>query len=352
MASLDFFDRIVNDGIGLDLDAFLFCQSGGLGTGADVEADDDGIGGGSQQYVAFGDRADGFMYDADGNFFRGKFLQRVAEGFNGSIHVTFDDQVKFLKVAQRETAADLIEGDMLLGADALFAEDLASSVGYFLCFAFIRIYLEFFTGLRRTVESQQQYGGGGRRVFDPFVPFIEHGLYAAEILTGNDQVAVAQRAALDQDGSHIAPAFIEGGFDDAAGGFAVGIGFQVEQFGFQQDLFQQEVDIQSFFGGDFLGLEFSTPVFHEDIHTRQLFLDLFGVGAVLIDFIDRKDHGQARCLGMGDGFFCLRHHRIVGGNHDNRNVGGFGTTGTHGRKCFVTRGIEEGDLFPGAVVTW
>ena len=178
-----------------------------------------------------------------------------------------------------------------------------------------------------------------------FVPFIEHGLYAAKILAGNHQVAIVQGSALNQDGSHIAPAFIQGGFDDASGGFPVGIGFQVEQFRFQHDLFQQQVNVQSFFGGYLLGLEFATPVFHQDIHAGQLFLYLFGIGAVLINFIDGKYHGQAGGLGMGDGFFCLRHHCIIGGDHDHCDIGGLGAAGTHGRKCFVTGRIEEGDLF-------
>ena len=95
------------------------------------------------------------MYDTYGDLFGGKFLQRVAEGFHGTIHVTFDDEVKFLEVAQRQTAADLVEGDMFLGADALFAEDLASSVGYFFRLAFILIDLEFLTGLRRAVEAER-----------------------------------------------------------------------------------------------------------------------------------------------------------------------------------------------------
>jgi len=48
-----------------------------------------------------------------------------------------------------------------------------------------------------------------------------------------------QSTALYQDSSDVASAFIEGGLDDAAGGFAFGVGFQVEQFCFQPDLFQQ-----------------------------------------------------------------------------------------------------------------
>jgi len=60
------------------------------------------------------------------------FLQGVAEGFDGTIHIAFDDEVEFFKVAQGETAADLIEGDMFLGADTcsrrIWARLLATSL--------------------------------------------------------------------------------------------------------------------------------------------------------------------------------------------------------------------------------
>ena len=50
--------QLVNDGVEADLDVFLLRQFGGLALGAHVEADDDGVGGGGQKDVAFGDGAD------------------------------------------------------------------------------------------------------------------------------------------------------------------------------------------------------------------------------------------------------------------------------------------------------
>ena len=46
---------------------------------------------------------------------------------------------------------------------------------------------------------------------------------------------------------------------------------------------------------------------------------------------------------MGNRFDGLRHHAVVGGHHQNHNIGGFGTACTHGGKRFVTRGVEEGN---------
>ena len=47
---------------------------------------------------------------------------------------------------------------------------------------------------------------------------------------------------------------------------------------------------------------------------------------------------------MVDGFERLRHHAIVGGNHDDDDVGHFGAARTHAGERLVTRRIEEDDL--------
>jgi len=63
-----------------------------------------------------------------------------------------------LKLSQGETAADLIERDMFLCADTLFAEDLGPFVCYFLGFALVFVDLEFLTGLGAPFQSQEQDG--------------------------------------------------------------------------------------------------------------------------------------------------------------------------------------------------
>ncbi len=47
---------------------------------------------------------------------------------------------------------------------------------------------------------------------------------------------------------------------------------------------------------------------------------------------------------MVNGLEGLGHDTIIGGYHDNGNVGDLCTPGTHSRKSLVTRGIEESDL--------
>ena len=90
-------------------------------------------------------------------------------------------------------------------------------------------------------------------------------------------------------------------------------------------------------------MELATPLFHEDIHLRQLFIDLLRIGTILIDFVDSEDHGYTRRLCVADGFLGLRHHRIISSNNDHSKIRNLGTTGTHRSEGFVTWRIEECD---------
>ena len=56
---LDVLEQLVDDLVGADLDVLGVGQLAGLAVGADVEADDRGVGGGGQLDVVLGDAADG-----------------------------------------------------------------------------------------------------------------------------------------------------------------------------------------------------------------------------------------------------------------------------------------------------
>jgi len=49
---------------------------------------------------------------------------------------------------------------------------------------------------------------------------------------------------------------------------------------------------------------------------------------------------------MLDRFNGLRHHAVVGSHHQDHDVSGLGTAGTHGGKSRVARGVEESDHAP------
>ena len=99
---------------------------------------------------------------------------------------------------------------------------------------------------------------------------------------------------------------------------------------------------------------FSSPVFYQEVHIGQGFLDLFRIGGGLIHFVNGKHDGYVGCHSMVDGFFGLGHYVVIGCDDDDGNVGYLCTAGTHGGKGFVTRCVQEGDVttvFQGDIVS-
>ena len=71
--------------------------------------------------------------------------------------------------------------------------------------------------------------------------------------------------------------------------------------------------------------------------------DLRRVGALLVDLVDRHHDRHVGGLRVVDRLHRLRHHAVVGCDHQDRDVGGLGAAGTHGGERLVTRGVDEGD---------
>ena len=102
-----------------------------------------------------------------------------------------------------------------------------------------------------------------------------------------------------------------------------------------------------------MALVFTAPFFDEEIHSSQRLLNLIGVGVWLINFIDGKDDGHVGSHSVVDGLFRLRHDVVIGSDDNDGDVRHLCTAGTHGCKCFVAWGVEEGDVasvFKGDVV--
>ena len=77
---------------------------------------------------------------------------------------------------------------------------------------------------------------------------------------------------------------------------------------------------------------------------------LAGVGVGLVDLVHRDHDRHVRRLGVVERLHRLRHDAVVGGDHEDREVGHLRTTGTHGGERLVTRGVDEGDRALDALV--
>ncbi len=74
---------------------------------------------------------------------------------------------------------------------------------------------------------------------------------------------------------------------------------------------------------------------------QQLLAHSIGIGVRLIDLVDRNDDRHPGGLGVIDGFDGLRHHAVIGGNHQNHDVGDLGAACAHRGEGGVAGRVDE-----------
>ena len=146
-----------------------------------------------------------------------------------------------------------------------------------------------------------------------------------------------QRAALDQHGDHRPAAGVELGLDHGARAGRVGVGPQLLQLGDQQDHVEQVVEALVGLGRDLAEDGVPAPLLGREALGGELGADLFGVGALLVDLVDRDQHRHVGGAGVVDRLLGLRHHAVVGGDDDHGDVGDLGAAGAHRREGGVAR---------------
>lgn len=126
-------------------------------------------------------------------------------------------------------------------------------------------------------------------------------------------------------------------FDRHALGFHLGVGPQIQRgIGGQQHRFFQRLDIGAVLGRDVDEHRVAAEFLGHQVVLGELRPDLARVRALLVDLVDRHHDRHIGRLCVVDGFHRLRHHTVVGGDHQDRDIGGLRTTGTHGGERLVT----------------
>ena len=199
-------------------------------------------------------------------------------------------------------------------------------------------------GFGRAGEAQHLDRHRRAGLLHGFALVVDQRADAAPFGAGDDEVADMQRAALDQHGRHRAAAAVELGLDHGAFGGARRIGLEIEDFGLQPDHFEQLVDV-GLLGRRQLDVDHvAAEQLDLDLVLQQLGAHALGLGVRLVDLVDGDDHRHLRRLGVVDGLDRLRHHAVVGGDHQHDDVGDLGAAGAHRREGGVARRVDEGDL--------
>ena len=149
------------------------------------------------------------MDDINGDCLGRQFDEGVGESLDRTVNVTFDYDIHFFERAEFDAAAHFIECQHFMGAQILFALQLFTLGGYFARFLLCSHYVELVTGLRSTVKTEQS-GGLCRTYFlNTLSAFIEEGLYAAEVGSGQYDIALAECAVRHKYSGNVTTTFVK-----------------------------------------------------------------------------------------------------------------------------------------------
>ena len=160
------------------------------------------------------DGADGRVDDVDAHLGLVHLVERVLEGLDRALDVGLDDEVEVLELAFADAREQVVEGDVRLLAlreGALLERALLGEVARV---ALVGEDAELVTGGRHGREAQDLDRIGGTGGLDGVALRVDERTDATVGGAGDDGVADAQRAALDEHGGDRTAALVELGLDD------------------------------------------------------------------------------------------------------------------------------------------
>ena len=139
-------------------------------------------------------------------------------------------------------------------------------------------------GRRGSIQTQNFHGYAGARLIDCLTILIQHGAHAAELQTGKNYIALAQGAALDQQGGDRTAPPVQTGLDNNTLCRHIAGGGQFQHFRLQQNRVKQFINAFTGVGRDVDKLRIATPLLGNDIFGGKLTLDPLRIYALACRF--------------------------------------------------------------------
>src|ERR1043165_5755437 len=134
------------------------------------------------------------------------------------------------------------------------------------------------------------------------------------------------------------------GSADQAGSRLVRVGPELEELGGGRDLGEQVVDTVAL-ERRHVGVDrVAAPLLGDQTVIGELLAHPIGLGVRHVDLVHRDDDLHAGVLGVRQRLEGLRHHAVVGRDHQHDDVGGLGAAGAHLGERLVARRVEEHDV--------
>ena len=208
---------------------------------------------------------------------------------------------------------------------------------------FVLDHAEFQPGVRHAVQAEHLHRDRRPGFLEPLALLADERADAAVKFAAQNDVADAQRAFADQHRRRRA-ARLDAGFDDVALGAAVGVRLEFQQFGLEQNHFQQLV--HALFGerGNVHENRVAAPVVRHESLVLQLLADFQRVRVRMIHFVDGDEDRNFRGLGVVERLDGLRHDAVVRRHDQHDDVGDVRAAGAHGAERGVAGRVEERDL--------
>ena len=124
---------------------------------------------------------------------------------------------------------------------------------------------------------------------------------------------------------------------------AFGLARELLDLGDEQDRLEQLVDADAGGRRDVDDDRVATPRLGHELAARRAAGGRGRVGVLAVDLGDRHDDRHLGRTRVVDRLDRLRHHAVVGRDHEDRDVGGVGAAGAHRGERLVARRVDEGD---------
>src|SRR5579884_344048 len=236
---LHLIDQLINDRVQANIDLLLLGRRLCTALRAYVKANDDRIGGGSEQNIALGNGAHPGMQHTHANFIVRKPLESIGKDLGSAAHIGLDDEIQILDLTLLEV---LVQGIQTRHAGALRHGCLA-------CLAFaikhdllslgrIRGNLERVAHLRQALEPNNFYRHGGLGLLHLVAAIIKHGANFAKLGAAKEVISRAQRPVPHENRGYWPAAPVKLGLQDRANGRPVRIGLELLHIRNEQNHFE------------------------------------------------------------------------------------------------------------------